>query len=267
MNLKLLCTDIDGTLLDDKKNIPEPVKEALQNLSKKGVYIALASGRMPAGVDDIEKKLGIECIKICNAGTYTLMGDTCIHSEHLSISTVRNIYERISQKYNIPLWLFSDKDWFVTAIDKHIEQEMSIIPYQPKIVDVYQLTDQWEKEGKSPNKLLIAADVELVPAVYRDVKEQGWTDINIACSSATFMEISPYGADKGKALASICQKLNISLKDTVSFGDQEVDLPIIEASGIGIAMGNAIPKLKQKADFITKTNNEAGIAYALEHFL
>ena len=54
--------------------------------------------------------------------------------------------------------------------------------------------------------------------------------------------------------------------DSIAFGDQELDISMIEAAGVGIAMGNAIQELKEKADFITKTNNEAGIAYALEYY-
>ena len=65
----------------------------------------------------------------------------------------------------------------------------------------------------------------------------------------------------------ICRNLQIDLKDTVAFGDQELDLPMILAAGTGIAMGNAIPLLKEKADFVTKSNNEAGVAYALERYL
>lgn len=71
MKYKLICMDIDGTLLDDDKKLLPQVKQSLLDVAKKGVYIALASGRMPAGVDNIEKELGIQCIKICNAGTYT----------------------------------------------------------------------------------------------------------------------------------------------------------------------------------------------------
>lgn len=72
---------------------------------------------------------------------------------------------------------------------------------------------------------------------------------------------------KGVALSSICQELNISKEETIAFGDQELDITMIEEAGLGIAMGNAIKELKDKADFITKSNNEAGIAYALEKYL
>ena len=93
------------------------------------------------------------------------------------------------------------------------------------------------------------------------------SDIDQASSSDIFIEIFPSGVDKGEALREICRNLEIDRNEVVAFGDHELDIPLIEAAGIGIAMGNAIPELKEKADFVTKTNNEAGISYALEHYL
>lgn len=267
MKYRLLCIDIDGTLLDDEKRIPRQVKESLKKEVLMGAQIALISGRMPAGVDMIEKELGIECIKACNAGTYILMGERCISAEYLTTDIMREIYRKISLKKNIPLWIFREKEWFMTGSNRYVEREMKIIPYQPKFVDAECLADQWDKEGKCPNKLLLAADPEQIQEVYREMTQQAWQEIDFACSADTFIEIFPRGMDKGKAVAAICSALNIRIEETAAFGDQELDIPMIEAAGAGIAMGNAIAELKKKADYVTKTNNDAGIAYALEHYL
>lgn len=99
------------------------------------------------------------------------------------------------------------------------------------------------------------------------MKSQNWVDIDFAFSADTFLEIFPKGMNKGKALITICDKLHIDYTETVAFGDQDLDIPLIEAAGVGIAMDNAITELKAKADYITKSNNESGIAYAIEHYL
>ena len=91
--------------------------------------------------------------------------------------------------------------------------------------------------------------------------------MDAACSAESYLEIFPKGMDKGKALGIICRKLGIKKEETIAFGDEELDIPMIEAAGTGVAMGNAIEALKAKADFVTKTNNEAGIAVALEYYL
>lgn len=266
MKYKLVCIDIDGTLLDDEKRLHQQVKGCLQKLSKSGVKIALVSGRLPAGVSGIEKELGIPCIKVCNAGTYILMGENCVGAAYMPNAAMREIYEKVAQKRNIPLWIFRGKDWFVTGTDRFIEREEKIISYKSQIVDAEKLADQWDKEEESPNKLLLAADAEMIQRMYREIKDLNRQDIDIALSADIFIEIFPKGVDKGKALYTVCKKLNIDPEETIAIGDQELDIPMIEAAGLGIAMGNGISELKQKADFITKTNNEAGVAYALDHF-
>lgn len=267
MKYQLVCVDIDGTLLDDEKKLLPQVKKSIRDAAEKGIQIALVSGRMPAGVESMEKELGVKCIKVCNAGTYILMDDQCIHTEHLLPTTMKTIYREIAKRKNVPLWIFQERKWFVTDVDHFIRREIEIIQYQPEVVDAESLAELWEKERTGPSKLVIAASPELIQEIYREMKEQEWPDIDIACSADTFLEIFPKGTTKGTALAAICSRLNIDLKATIAFGDHELDIPLIETAGVGVAMGNAIKELKDKADFVTKTNNEAGVAFALEHFL
>lgn len=155
----------------------------------------------------------------------------------------------------------------MTGIDEQVEKEIEIIRYEPQVVDVDEIASIWEREGAAPNKLLIAAKENRIPALRREIMALGLTDIDQASSSDIFIEIFPNGVDKGEALREICKNLGIGRKEAIAFGDHQLDIPMIEAAGIGIAMGNAIPELKEKADFVTRTNNEAGISYALEHYL
>ncbi len=265
--MKLICLDIDGTVLNDKKEVLPAVRKAVREASDMGVRIALASGRMPAGVDLVEKELGVECVKICNAGTYVVLGDQCISAHTLLPRTMLAVYQDIADKNQVPLWIFQERKWFVTKMDPYIEREISIVQYRPQVVDARMLANQWEAEKTGPNKLLIAAAPEKLRVIYEQMKQQAIADIDIACSSESLLEIFPKGVTKATALIKICEKLKIDLSDTAAIGDQELDIPMIEAAGIGIAMGNAIDALKQKADFVTKTNNEAGVAHAIWHFL
>ena len=267
MRYKLICTDIDGTLLNDEKKLLPKVKQSLKHVKKMGIEIVLASGRMPAGVEIVEKELGIKCIKMCNAGSYILMEEQCISTEYLPNSVMQDISKMLADKSEIPLWIFREREWFVTGIDEYVRKEIGFVSYHPKVVNVNDLAEQWEREGNRANKLVIAAKPETIKEIYKEMKHKVWQDIDLACSADTLLEIFPKGANKGKALYTICQKLKICPKEVIALGDHELDIPLIEAAGTGIAMGNAITALKEKADFITKSNNEAGVAYALEHYL
>lgn len=264
MKYRLLCIDLDGTLLTDDKKIKEQDKKALQKAAEQGIKIALITGRMPASTEPIAKELGIPCIMACNAGTYILEEEQCLHTEYLPLEAMRGIYESI-KPLGIPLWIFHDKQWYVTGKDRFVEEEEKLIQYKAELASVEELAGKWEREGTGPSKVLIGAEPELVQKVHSILKNR--QDADMACSSPNYLEIFPRGMDKGKALRLICEKKGIGRDKTAAFGDQQLDIPMLEAAGTAIAMGNAIDELKRKADFVTKTNNEAGIAYAIEHYL
>ena len=264
MKYRLICVDLDGTLLTDDKKVNQKDIEALQKMEARGIRTALITGRMTAATEPIVRQLGIPCILACNAGTYILEEQQCIHTEYLSVEAMREINKEI-RPFGIPLWIFRNKRWFVTAEDSFVETEERLIQYTPELVSVEELARQWEKEGTGPNKLLIGTEPTLIRKIHEALKNR--RDADMACSSPNFLEIFPKGMNKGKALRLICEKKGIRIEETIAFGDQELDIPMLEAAGTAVAMGNAIEELKKKADFVTKTNNEAGIAHALEYYL
>lgn len=266
MKCRLLCIDLDGTLLTDEKEIGEKDAAAIREAVQKGIRIALVTGRMPAAVDSIVRKLEVPCILACNAGTYILKGERCIYTEYLQTEAMMGIYESI-RPFGIPLWIFRDRQWFVTAKDEFVEAEEKLIHYQAETAEIHALAAEWEKAEtgqNGPNKVLVGAEPMLVQEVYRILRNR--QDVDMARSSENFLEIFPKGMNKGKALRLICEKEGIRKEETMAFGDQELDIPMLEAAGIAVAMGNGIEEIRQKADFVTKTNNEAGIACALEYY-
>lgn len=268
MKYKLICVDVDGTLLNDEKKIPELVKGSLKKASGMGIRIALVTGRMPAGADLVERELSVPCIiKACNAGTYILLGDQCIHTEYMMPRVMREIYTEFALKNNLPLWIFQGRKWYVTDIDSYVKHEIEIIQCEPEVVKLDHLAQSWEEEGTGPNKLLLAGNTEKIRRIEEMMKEMGLPEVDVARSSENYLEIFPKGVTKGEALVTVCEKLDIKLEETIAFGDEELDVPMIRKAGVGIAMGNAPDKVKEAADHVTKSNNDAGIACALEKYL
>ena len=271
MIYKLICLDIDGTLLDNEKNLRPEVAEAVRRAASKGARIVLNSARMPAGVEPIEKELGVSCIKICDGGSYILDGDTCISAEHFSTASMEGIFRQCARKNHLNLWIFHDRDWYVTGMDDRIEKEIEIIGYHPQIIKVEELAGRWDRENTGPSKLLIHARPELINQIKDEMAEnirRGiWPDISMAKSADFFLEIFPGDIDKGSVLKKVCDILHISLDETVAFGDHEMDIPMIQTAGLGVAMGNAVDELKQIADHITLSNEEDGVAVALDKIM
>lgn len=101
--------------------------------------------------------------------------------------------------------------------------------------------------------------------VHRVLKELSGPEIYF--SSRTFCEIIPRGVSKGTALEFLCRRLGISPNEVIAFGDQENDIPMLKKAGIGIAMGNAGGAVKEAADDVSLTCDEAGVAHALLQYL
>ena len=263
---RLLCLDLDGTLLTDEKEISREDIAVIRQMEQEGTSIALVTGRMPAATEGIVRKLGIPCILACDAGTYIEENDVCISSEYLPREAMEAVYQVVEQ-HHIPLWIFRHKDWMVTRVDEVVEEEIRTIQYTPKVVVLEELLEDWKRKEICPNKLLVGASPELVQKIYTQLREMRIKGIDMACSSENFLEIFPTGMNKGRALRLICEKKGIAREETIAIGDQELDVSMIEEAGLGIAMENGIEEIKKKADFVTRTNNEAGIAYALKTLL
>ncbi len=266
IHCKLICIDIDGTLLNDAKEVLPEVKKAVRRQHERGRKIALVSGRMPWAVSQVEKQLETDCIKVCNAGTFIIVDGECVKEEVMSTHVMRQLYTDIAKKHHVPLWVYQGYRWYVTQTDSFVEKETDIIEYQPDVVNLYDLAENWDKAGIKPNKFLIAAAKKKTGEIQRGLEQWKNRAFDVARSSGNYLEIFPKNVDKGKALASLCAFFNIGTENVVAIGDHELDIPMIETAGIGIAMGNAIQELKEKADFVTLTNNEAGVAYALNDY-
>lgn len=232
MRYRLLCIDLDGTLLMDDKMVNKQDGEALRRASSQGVEIALVTNRMPAAVEPIVKMLGIPCILACNAGTYILEEGRCLHAEYIPVESMWNVYESI-KALEASLWIYRNEEWLVTAKNRFVEAEEKVIQYSSMPVSVEKLLAKWEWEGKGPNELLIVEESKLVQEAYGKLKDR--KDMDITRSSPDCLEMLPKGINKGTALMTLCEKKGIKREETIAFGDHRLDIPLLEAAGIAVA--------------------------------
>ncbi len=267
MEYKLIAADIDGTLLNDEKKLPALVRDTLRQADQMGIRIALLSGRMPLAVELVEKELGIPCVKACSAGTCIILdsGETLI--QMIRPETVLEVYRKAAEHYQIPLWIYRERSWMVTGMDDYVRRESRIIHCEPEQISIEQRCRQWMEQKTGPNKLLFGAHPDIIRKLPGELEAFRSKGLDFAQSDDTYLEVFPKGATKGSALRIICERLGIRKEETIAFGDQELDLPLLAEAGFGVAMGNAIPRLKEQADYVTKSNNEAGVAVALQKLL
>lgn len=159
-NIRLLCLDLDGTLLNDHKEIDPRDVEAIRRAAADGVTIALITGRMPAATESIVKTLRVPCILACNAGTYILEKGSCIYSEYLPLEAMEKVYG-VAEEHGLPMWIFR---------------------HMPQIINYQKLEKEWAAAKKSPNKLLIGANPSKVQEIYGILQDMKIEGMDMACS-------------------------------------------------------------------------------------
>ncbi|MGG3007430.1 Cof-type HAD-IIB family hydrolase [Geobacillus stearothermophilus] len=269
---KLLALNIDGTILKNNGRLPRETKEAVDYVKKKGVYVTLITSRNLLSARKVAKALRLDGMLIAFQGAMiarTLddrLFDAVIPEERtfniVQIlenfnCNIRLMHERYSlgnrkkvKKNLVVQTVLSSSDpffyptQFVDSLgDVLIDEPIAV----PKI-DVYFATDE-ERDAAA------ALLTKSIPSIDMIMLPNGK------------MEIVPQGVSKLAGLRRLAQHIGVSLKETVVIGDGLDDLPAIEAAGLGVAMGNAPLEVKRAADWVTRSNEQLGVAYMVkEHF-
>nr|WP_255781470.1 Cof-type HAD-IIB family hydrolase [Geobacillus sp. YHL] len=268
----MLALNIDGTILKNNGRLPRETKEAVDYVKKKGVYVTLITSRNLLSARKVAKALRLDGMLIAFQGAMiarTLddrLFDAVIPEERtfniVQIlenfnCNIRLMHERYSlgnrkkvKKNLVVQTVLSSSDpffyptQFVDSLgDVLIDEPIAV----PKI-DVYFATDE-ERDAAA------ALLTKSIPSIDMIMQPNGK------------MEIVPQGVSKLAGLRRLAQHIGVSLKETVMIGDGLDDLPAIEAAGLGVAMGNAPLEVKRAADWVTRSNEQLGVAYMVkEHF-
>lgn len=267
-NIKLVGLDLDGTLLHDDKGLSPRSREAIKNLHKKGIEIVPITGRPYAGVPDELKNMQEIDYIISNNGSYIMKNGEIMFNFAMDKNKASEILGIIStEECMVEIfsggWGYIEQyvdDYYHTVIPEdspageYIYGSRRIIDSLDELMEGITGVDEifviCLKNGVREN---IVGKIKSVDGI------QHWNFAN------DFVEITKKGTDKGTALAKLCEYLGIDSADTIAFGDGENDLPFLDTAGVAVAMGNATDVVKAKADIVTLTNNEDGVAKILEN--
>ena len=260
-NIKLVLVDIDGTLLNDQLVVTEETKKAISKLKEHDVLFGIATGRTPYAVRHLVKKWGIaqDCDLIMgfNGGSTLYLKSDELESCYLIkcdyLSEARNDFKDFNVNYGI----YDKESYHCQFKDQYADMicERNNLPQIVEDLSVY--------NGTEMEKMLMMGDPKEIDRAVEYFKNNIQTDHYKAVRSApTLLEFINPELSKSKGIDVICQKLGITKENVLTFGDESNDFEMIRDC-VGVAMGNAIPKLKEVARYITKTNNEDGIAVFL----
>lgn len=264
---KMICLDIDGTLLNSKHKISEETKKVIQFVAnEKHILVILVSARMPKGMLFLQKELNIVHPMICYNGALILEDHNILSNNTIPISDVKQVYNMV-KNIGVHISLYKDDEWYIEEMDEWAKQESKITDTIPSIINFTDLFNIWVQENSGPNKILIMAQPSDIKRLDIKIKDYHSSNLNIYPSKPTYLEIMPNKASKTSAIEFLCKKFNIQKSEIIAIGDNYNDMGMLEFAGLGIAMGNAPDLVKQCADDITLSNDEDGVADAIKKYI
>ncbi|EKN66670.1 hypothetical protein BABA_14472 [Neobacillus bataviensis LMG 21833] len=265
---KLVAIDVDGTLFNDQKEITKEVNEAIQAAKEKGVKIVVSTGRPIVGAQPI-----IEELKLTDEDEYVItFNGALVQNTHtnevvseisLSYQDLKVLYE-LSLQLDSPMHFFDSKNLYTpnkdispyTVHESHINQ----IPLH------YRAIEEIPKDFLLP-KVMFIDDPERLDKIIAAIPNSFKEKYTMVKSTPFFLEILHPSVSKGNAVKQLAEKLGIKREEVICIGDGENDLSMVEYAGCGVAMGNAVQSVKAAAEFQTFSNNENGVAYAIEKLI
>lgn len=265
--IKLIAIDIDETLLNQKHQIVPSTIDALKRVRDHGGKVVLCSGRPLSGVTPYLKQIGLagedQYVITYNGGIIETIAGTIIKKHPLAQSDFERIH-RFSEQHHVHFNVLDDQskiyttnhqlNWYtITQADEN-KAGLTILdpqdfPFTPTLIK-----GVWTGEVAELNHIEELARKEFNEGYY------------VVRSMPVFLEVSNQKANKGDALKDLATYLNLSLENVMAIGDEMNDYTMLQTAGTAVAMGNANPKIKELADYITADNNHDGIAEAVAKF-
>ena len=270
---KLICIDMDGTLLNKNHKVSEENRKALKEALAKGVRIAISTGRVFPTIEVYSKLLGIDVDVICSNGSYIRErnSEDIIFKSTLSENLLNKIYN-MTRKYNF-LTYFDTTDGIISETkipdnDSYRLMNSWMNEEKIKLYEVSDFKDAFNDEKHSILKVILIQTK--MSKTFEDAKEdlKEISEIaDLAYSWGGAVEIMEKGTTKGNAVKMLAKKLNIKREEIMCIGDSGNDLSMLKEAGLSVVMGNASDKIKEYADFVTDTNENSGVAKAIRRFV
>ncbi|MDM5226721.1 Cof-type HAD-IIB family hydrolase [Cytobacillus sp. NJ13] len=272
MIYRMLALNIDGTLLQSNGRLHKSTKEAIEYVQQKGIYVTLVTSRSFPSAKKAAKALKINSLLVTHRGAYIAASqEKPIFVKRIQEDETFEIV-RLLEGFTCQIRLVHEKYSLANKtklntnmLAKTVFTTGDPIFYSQQFVD--SLSDTILDEPVTPPKIEVyfedKDDLEDTHAAIRGMFE----NVEVIKLSDLRLDIVPAGVSKLNGLLYLCEHLGISRNQMVVIGDSADDLDMIEAAGLGVAMGNAPAEVKKAADWLTRSNDQNGVSYMVkEHF-
>lgn len=272
-NIKLIALDLDGTFVDEKKQISKENEQAVRAAVQKGIYVIFSTGRSLSAVPlEDAKNMGISYVITANGSQIHKLPETeSIYSDGMEPGYACEIIRK-TKELKVHTSVFINGECYADLCDY---ERVSMLRLDDVMKNYMRRTRTYvedleslvkEKNEKVQKFTLQFQYLDGAYLNYNEAYELLSKDdrICLVCGGYHNLEFSKQGITKGNSLRYLADLLGIELSQTMACGDTQNDLDIIQTAGLGVAMGNSVKDVKVAADFVTLSNEESGVAYAIQ---
>lgn len=263
---RAIALDLDGTLTNQDKVVTPKTREALHRARAAGAVIILASGRPTYGIMPVA-----ECLELTRRGGYILSynggnivdaktGEKCF-AQTLPETVLPLLHDYAQQKGHALLGYVGKEIVTEQPDDPYVKEESRI-----NKMGIRKVENLLEALEPHPTKLLMTGTPADMLRAEQELDHTIGDKMDVFRSAPFFLELVPRGIDKARSLARLLAMINLTPADLMAFGDGYNDLSMLKLAGMGVAMENAAPEVRAEADYVTLSNEEDGVAAALQHF-
>ena len=267
MDQKMLVLDIDGTLTNSKKEITKKTLDAILDCQERGHIVVVASGRPTPGIEKVAQTLALAryggyVLSFNGARITNYQTKEVVYQKTLEPFLLQELYA-YSLEHDLGMMTYDETSVITgTRIDEYMELEARI-----NGIPIHQVEDFVQYVDFPVNKCLLTKEDALAKQ-HMEILQQRYAQVaSIYRSEPFFIEVMAKGIDKAASLEQLRQRLGIALENIIACGDGFNDVSMIRYAGVGVAMANAQPEVREAADYVTLSNDEDGVAVAVEKFM
>lgn len=265
MKYKVLCSDLDGTLLSTKSDVSDFAVTQIHRI-KNETRVILVSARMPSGMRYLQQRLGIENQPmVCYNGALVLDQDKVVISIFIPLKVVRKIF-LICKPYHADIGVYVHDQWLVSNASERVDKEIKYTRSTPSYMPASMILHYLGKENLGAHKLMVMGTKESADALMPVLEEKFGALVHLYRSNNTLIEIAPKSVSKLTAIEKLL-KDDERMTDVVAFGDNYNDIEMLQKAGLGVAVGNAREEVKAIADKVIQDNVEDGVAHFIEKYI
>lgn len=278
MAIRVIIMDIDGTLVNSKRELPPGNRDALLKAQKCGAILVLASGRPTVGLLDLARQLEMDKhhgLLVSYNGSRVVDCETMevLFDQPMTVEDGKAVLEHI-KKFDRARPIVDKGEYMVVTdvYDSDIDfngGRFNVIQYEARgnHYKLYEVDDMVEFADFPINKILTFSDPEYLQEHYEAMMEPFKDTLSCMFTSPFYFEYTAKGIDKAKALEEVLLPMGYKVEEMIAFGDGHNDESMVRFAGTGVAMANAVQALKDMADDVTLTNDEDGVAHSLYKYM